>query len=209
MDQSGFDDLAKALSDGAGSRRRVLQVAGATLIGAPLLALFPRSAAGGAKKRCKKIHGEYLPSGECRCTVTWRKGQQAPHKFRCENTDGCGCYQTVDGSGFARGGTWLTVTTGVRAMRSATTAMPAPSFLVTPRKHPAKTKRRAAMLNSGASTAPASTRAAGHRAPEPPSNDRSETRRSVPSAAPVKIARLPGPAIGCSGDGWWVVDRTS
>jgi hypothetical protein len=90
----------KALSDGAGSRRRVLQMASATLVSTPLLALLPRSAAGGAKKRCKKKHGKYLPGGECRCTVTWRKGQQAPHKFRCENTDGCGCYQTVDGSGF-------------------------------------------------------------------------------------------------------------
>jgi hypothetical protein len=100
MDQTGFDSLAKALSDGAGSRRRVLQVAGAALVGAPLLALFPDSASGSGKKRCKKKHGVYLRSGECNCAVTWRKGTQAPWKFRCENTDGCGCYQTVDGSGF-------------------------------------------------------------------------------------------------------------
>ena len=49
MDQSGFDALAKALSDGAGSRRGVLQLPGATLGGAPLLTLFPSSVAGGAK----------------------------------------------------------------------------------------------------------------------------------------------------------------
>jgi hypothetical protein len=100
MDQSGFDDLAKALSTGTGSRRRVLQVIGAAVIGAPLLTLFPDSAAGSAKKRCKKKHGKYLTSGECQCAVTWPKGQEDIHKFRCSDTDGCGCYQTADGSGF-------------------------------------------------------------------------------------------------------------
>lgn len=100
MDQSGFDDLAKALSTGAGSRRRVLQVAAAAIIGTPLLTLFPDSAAGIGKKRCRQKHGAYLTSGECNCAVTWRKGTQAPHKFRCENTDGCACYKTAAGSGF-------------------------------------------------------------------------------------------------------------
>ena len=100
MDQSGFEDLAKALSNSSGSRRRVLQVAGTALVGAPLLALFPRSAAAGAKQRCRKKHGVYLRSGECNCAVTWRKGQQAPWKFGCSGTAGCACYQTVDRSGF-------------------------------------------------------------------------------------------------------------
>jgi hypothetical protein len=100
MDQSGFDDLAKALSNSAGSRRRVLQLAAATLVGAPLLTLFPSSAAGGAKKRCKKKHGNYLTSGECQCGVTWRKGQHAYWKFPCTTNEDCACYETADGSGF-------------------------------------------------------------------------------------------------------------
>jgi hypothetical protein len=110
MDQSGFDDLARVLSTGAGSRRRLLQVAGAAVVGAPLLALFPSSAAGIGKKRCRRKHGTYLRSGECNCAVTWHKGTQAPHKFTCEDTDGCACYKTADGSGFCA--KWNVIATG-------------------------------------------------------------------------------------------------
>jgi hypothetical protein len=99
MEQSGFDDLAKALSNGSGSRRRALQMVGAALVGAPLIAAFPVSAAGSGKKRCKKKHGIYLTSGECNCAVAWHKGTQAPEKFRCENTAGCACAETVSGDG--------------------------------------------------------------------------------------------------------------
>ena len=100
MEQSGFDDLARALSNGSGSRRRALQMVGAALVGAPLFTAFPVSAAGSGKKRCKKKHGVYLTSGECTCAVTWRKGRQAFGKYRCSANENCTCYETADGSGF-------------------------------------------------------------------------------------------------------------
>ena len=99
MDQSGFDGLAKALRTGAGSRRRVLQVAGAALVGAPLLALFPDSAVGIGKKRCKQKHGKYLTSGACQCAVRRYKGDQAYWKFPCSDTAGCSCFAAIDGGG--------------------------------------------------------------------------------------------------------------
>jgi hypothetical protein len=100
MEQSGFDDLARALSNESGSRRRALQVLGAALVGAPLFAVFPGAAAGSGKKRCKKKHGVYLTSGECTCAVAWHKGQQVASKFPCSDIATCACYETVDGSGF-------------------------------------------------------------------------------------------------------------
>jgi hypothetical protein len=99
MEQSGFDDLAKALSNGSGSRRRALQMVGAALVGAPLIAAFPVSAAGSGKKRCKKKHGVYLSSGECNCGVAWHKGRRSQF-FPCSDNAECACYKTVAGSGF-------------------------------------------------------------------------------------------------------------
>jgi hypothetical protein len=99
MDQTGFDDLARVLSTGVGSRRRALQLAAAAVVGAPLLTLFPDSAAGSGKKRCKKKHGVYLTSGECTCGVHRHKGQDPYWKFRCADSAGCACFESVDGSG--------------------------------------------------------------------------------------------------------------
>jgi hypothetical protein len=55
MEEYRFDTLAKTVGDGAGSRRRALQVLGAALASAGLLSrVSGEAAAGGTKKRCKK-----------------------------------------------------------------------------------------------------------------------------------------------------------
>jgi hypothetical protein len=95
MDQAGFDDLAKALSSGAGSRRRVLRVVGTALVGAPLLALAPRSAAGSGKKRCRRKGGTYVSKGECHCAEACNSNAD----FTCGGSATCHCNETVEGRG--------------------------------------------------------------------------------------------------------------
>ena len=58
------DDLARTLTPGTFSRKRVLTVLGGAIAAATAPALAPRPAkAGGAKKRCRRKGGVYMENG--------------------------------------------------------------------------------------------------------------------------------------------------
>ena len=105
MDQSGFDGLAKALSNSASSRRRVLQLAAATLVGAPLLTLFPSSAAGGAKKRCKKrsTPGTTSPAVNVSAPSLGARGNTRTGNFHARQMRTVLATKPPTGAAFARG----------------------------------------------------------------------------------------------------------
>jgi hypothetical protein len=98
MQESWFDRVAKQLGERSGSRRRALQVVGATLAGAGLLpAVFPEAAAGGARKRCRRKGGFYLAKGNCHCTKTCGTSIS---DFHCHQNSECYCSETIGGTGF-------------------------------------------------------------------------------------------------------------
>jgi hypothetical protein len=89
------DDLAKALTDGTGSRKQILKVVGAVIVAAVVPSLDPPLAAAGtrAQKRCRRKRGLYLSKGTCHCAPKCVGNN--PDKFHCRS-DACYCYETVD-----------------------------------------------------------------------------------------------------------------
>ena len=100
MEDQRFDALAKTVGDGAGSRRRALQMVGAALASAGLLSHFsPEAAAGPAQKRCKHKGGIYLAKGACHCARTC-KTPPFTNPMPCNGNPNCQCLQTPIGTGF-------------------------------------------------------------------------------------------------------------
>jgi hypothetical protein len=91
------DDLARTLTQGTVSRKRVLTVLGGAIAAATAPALAPRPAkAGGAKKRCRKKGGVYMAKGTCSCASDGCN-------LTCHDNPDCHCYETVEGRGFCAG----------------------------------------------------------------------------------------------------------
>jgi hypothetical protein len=97
MEEQWFDRVAKLVGQWGGSRRQALKVVGVVLAGAGLPAVFPKTGAAGAKKRCRRKDGHYLSKGTCHCAPTCRGND--PDRFHCRS-DNCYCYETVERTGF-------------------------------------------------------------------------------------------------------------
>jgi hypothetical protein len=91
------DDLARTLTQGTVSRKRVLTVLGGAIAAATAPSLTPQPAkAGGAKKRCRKKGGVYMAKGTCSCASDGCN-------LTCHGNPDCHCYETVEGRGFCAG----------------------------------------------------------------------------------------------------------
>jgi hypothetical protein len=99
MEEQRFDTFAKDIGSSVGTRRRALQVVGAALASAGLPAVFPESAAAGARKRCRRKGGRYVSKGTCHCAPTCSDKDPLPDDFHCRS-DNCYCYETVEKTGF-------------------------------------------------------------------------------------------------------------
>ena len=98
MDERRFDALTKTIGNESGSRRRAVQVIGAALASAGLLAhVSGEATAGKAQKRCKNKGGTWLPAGECHCSVNSSHAFDLPS---CNGDASCRCAQTASGRGF-------------------------------------------------------------------------------------------------------------
>jgi hypothetical protein len=97
MHEQHFDALTKTLGNESSSRRRALQVVGAALASAGVLAHGSEEArAGKAQRRCRNKGGVYLPEGECHCSTTRTHVFDLPP---CNGDASCRCIQTAGGRG--------------------------------------------------------------------------------------------------------------
>jgi hypothetical protein len=104
MDGSRFDRLTAAWAGPVGRRRALRGAAGAAIAGllaaAPGLAPPGAEAASRAKRRCRRKHGVFVSSGECRCASRCSTPQT---RFPCHDNPNCFCGETLAGEGFCAG----------------------------------------------------------------------------------------------------------
>jgi hypothetical protein len=103
-----FDELARGLANGSVSRRRALRLMGAALVGGAL-ASIPGIAWAKPKPAGRKCnHNHQCESGQCVGGMCQGGGGICPtggscetgFPFPCQNTDGCFCTTTTEGTTF-------------------------------------------------------------------------------------------------------------
>jgi hypothetical protein len=99
MDEQRFDTLAKMVSNGRGSRRRVLTV----LVLAALVTGLPHRAEALSRSACRAKGGLPRKMGNCRCARTCDEIDQT--QFPCHENPDCHCAMTASGKGLCSANT--------------------------------------------------------------------------------------------------------
>jgi hypothetical protein len=99
MDEQRFDTLAKMVSNGRGSRRRVLTV----LVLAALVTGLPHRAEALSRSACRAKGGLPRKKGNCRCARTCDEIDQT--QFPCHENPDCHCAMTASGKGLCSANT--------------------------------------------------------------------------------------------------------
>ena len=96
MDAQRFDTLAKLVSNGRGSRRRVLTM----LVPTALAAALPHRTEALTGSECRAQDGLPRKKGNCHCARTCDNIDQTD--FPCKNNPDCHCTLTASGKGMCR-----------------------------------------------------------------------------------------------------------